>query len=330
MSLGKNVTGLKPIKARLLVPISIGLILLFTAFGFLLVNTLQIGLNEGNWETMKHASLEFKYSLAEQSKTLTALEGLLIRGDKLRKALREKDTSTLLLTYRDTYKELRSQYGITHFYFHGPDLVNLLRLHNPPKKGDKIDRFTARQAEETNQTTSGIELGPLGTFTLRVVTPVWDKGKRIGYLELGKEIEDILSKIHSRGEIEVAVTIKKNALSRSRWEEGMKMLERRGNWDRYPNCVLVYSSLPQFPGELDHYIPEDGHTHFGINTRTEFDNNQWSVLVNPLSDASGNEVGDLIILKNISKLIELRNTGLKWTIFGGLGLLILVLGLVYV
>ncbi len=101
---------------------------------------------------------------------------------------------------------------------------------------------------------SGIELGPLGTFTLRVVRPVYDNGTLIGYLELGKEIEDILAGIQRQSGVELALTIHKRLLKRSDWESSMKMMGRETNWERFPEDVLIYSSLFPFPAEAGKFV----------------------------------------------------------------------------
>ncbi|MCC6933984.1 MAG: hypothetical protein IT292_12170 [Deltaproteobacteria bacterium] len=85
-------------------------------------------------------------------------------------------------------------------YFITPDRTCILRVHKPEKQGDIINRFTTLEAERTGKLAAGIEIGPLGTFTLRVVNPVYSKGMLVGYLELGKEIEDNLKLIHINSE----------------------------------------------------------------------------------------------------------------------------------
>lgn len=50
-------------------------------------------------------------------------------------------------------------------------------MHQPDRYGDIIARATAKQAELTGQRTAGIELGPLGRLSLRVVVP-WDVAER--------------------------------------------------------------------------------------------------------------------------------------------------------
>ena len=70
-----------------------------------------------------------------------------------------------------------SNTNITHFYFHDAHRINLLRVHQPERFGDLISRHTALKAEKSAAMFSGIELGPLGTFTLRSVLPVFNDGK---------------------------------------------------------------------------------------------------------------------------------------------------------
>jgi len=59
-------------------------------------------------------------------------------------------------------------------------------VHKPEKYGDSINRFTALGAEKAGELISSLELGPLGTFTLRSVFPVVEQGQLICYIELGQ------------------------------------------------------------------------------------------------------------------------------------------------
>ena len=127
-----------------------------------------------------------------QTHMLSALEEVLLREPDLIDALRAQDRNRLLSDYDSLFADLRAKHSITHFYFQRPDRINLLRMHKPDKSGDLINRFTTLEAERTGKMVSGIELGPLGTFTIRVVQPVFDGQNLIGYLELGMEIEDLL------------------------------------------------------------------------------------------------------------------------------------------
>src|SRR4030066_27740 len=59
--------------------------------------------------------------------TLSAALYLLMQDDVLRRGLAAHDRDALLQRAAPLFKELHDRYHITHFYFSGPDRVNLLR-----------------------------------------------------------------------------------------------------------------------------------------------------------------------------------------------------------
>ncbi|MFW6374536.1 MAG: PAS domain S-box protein [Thermodesulfobacteriota bacterium] len=226
----------------------------------------------------------------------------IIRDRQMRADLRAKDRERLLSRYQAWFADIRKDYGVTHFYFLDAARVCLLRVHKPGKSGDRIDRFTAQEAERTGRSAAGIELGPLGTFTLRVVRPVVEDGQRLGYVELGKEIENVLQALHDDPAVELAVTIHKEALDRSQWESGMRMLNREPDWNRFPQKALIYYSTPRFPEELDRYVDCGVHTHAHTLKDLSFLNRTWRVVFLPLHDVSGSEVGDLVVMYDVSRM----------------------------
>ncbi|MCD4829785.1 MAG: PAS domain S-box protein [Candidatus Cloacimonetes bacterium] len=286
---------------RLLIPLALSLMLLVGGFSLVLFNVQQEHLNHINRDKLDQAVGGITQLLIEQSKALEALTDVFLHDEGLRDALKRQDRQALLAAREDTFAHLRDDFNITHFHFHGPDRVNLLRMHMPDKSGDLIDRFTAREAERTGRTASGIELGMLGTFTLRIVQPVFDGDTLIGYMEIGKEIEDILASIHKNSEIELAVVIHKNALDRNNWEAGMEMLGRDADWDRFPDDALIYTSMPDFPSALESFINEDDHLRHAVTAKVEWDGRTLQLAVAELIDVSGADVGNLIVLHDISE-----------------------------
>ncbi|MCI5220042.1 MAG: hypothetical protein D3914_12860, partial [Candidatus Electrothrix sp. LOE2] len=82
----------------------------------------------------------------EAEKNLRALLLVLRENPVLRQQFMDRDRKTLLETSRSLERNLRQDYQITHFYFHLPDRINFLRVHQPQRYGDRIDRVTLRQA----------------------------------------------------------------------------------------------------------------------------------------------------------------------------------------
>jgi PAS domain S-box-containing protein len=292
--------SVRPVQRRLLIPLAVVLTLLIGGFGFVLVRTHERWMNKSSGQVLLGASDELSFVLAEQAESLAAIEEVLLLDEGLHDALKRQDRRRLLADFGPIFALLRDKYGITHFYFQRPDRVNLLRVHKPEKNGDLIDRVTTINAERSGQAAQGIELGPLGTFTLRVVRPIFSGNTLIGYLELGKEIEDILVRIRAEYHVELAVVIRKDALKRTAWESGMQMLGRRFSWDQYADKVLIYSSLEPFPAEGDTFVQRARPVRSSIS-KAEFDGKSWRILSVPLVAASGAEVGDLILLSDVSE-----------------------------
>ena len=316
----------KPVRNRLLIPLVVVLLLLGGGFRTSLLYIQKQNIAEKAKNTLERATDKFYNGLAEQSDELDGYTEILANDPRLKDALKRQDRQALLDTYDDLFLHLREEHNLTHFYFHRPDRVNLLRVHKPGKNGDLINRFTALEAERTGQTAFGIELGPLGTFTLRTVTPVYDGDVLIGYIELGKEIEDVLVDISADKNLEVIATIHKDVLNRAKWEAGMEMLGRDNNWNQFEDIAIIYSSfLSGFPDKLESFMPESAHIHEEITAEVKFDKHDWLVLISPLIDVSSIEVGDLMILLDISE----DNATFYRFLFTGAGLTFVVLAILF-
>jgi len=291
-------TAFKPIRSRLMLPLIAVILLLIIGLAVTIVALQRNSLNESRHRIMNDVMKDITLVIGEQSKALNAISTILLNDVGLRDALKRQDRQGLLASYGDIFAELRASHDITHFYFHSPDRVNLLRIHKSEMHGDLINRFTAIEAERTAKTASGIELGPLGTFTLRVVQPVFDGDTLVGYMELGKEIEDILNHVYQKTGIEMMVTIHKSALDQAQQDAHMEMLDYQANWD---NDALIYSTLSSLSTRAGSLVIHNGHIPENIFKEIVFDGKTWRVLVSPLADVSGTVVGNLVLLYNISK-----------------------------
>jgi hypothetical protein len=191
-----------------------------------------------------------------------------------------------------------------------------MRLHKPDKYGDEINRFTTLQAEKTGETSHGIELGPLGTFTLRVVEPWYDGDQLIGYLEMGEEIEHITRKLHHILRVEIYVVIEKKFLDREGWQAGMRMLGRNAQWDRFPSVVMVDQTQDVLPEPLAGFLAEEHHTSKVTDVKVSFNNRHYRSRFIHLYDASGVGVGDMVVMTDVTDMV--RNLRDSISIIGGI------------
>jgi len=319
----------KPVLRRIFPALTVLLLLLIGGFVGLLVRMHHERLIEVSRQDAQEVLNGLRQLLDDQSKALAAVQETLVGDANLTVALKAGDRDRLLATYHPLLKQLHARYRISHFYFSDTNRVCVLRVHKPEKYGDRFNRFTALEAERTGETASGIELGPLGTFTLRVVRPVFDSGGLIGYLELGKEIEDVLDAAGNVEGMEKVLLIRKNMLDRSRWEEGMRMMNRKADWDRFPDCVISYSSIP-FPKEAERLIGGVRNGSGDTPGQLRFDSKDWRMMPHPMSDASGQRVGELLLLQDVTvlKAAHYRLKTIAGT--GAVVLLTVLLGLIFV
>ena len=163
-------------------------------------------------QQIEHILHSLNLSFDFQTRILITLQDLILSDGETAVLMQNYQREKLLQRYQARFQTLLTTHGITHFYFHTAEGINLLRLHQVDRHGDKIERFTLRQAKQTGVLSSGFEIGPQGTFTLRVVKPVYSNQELVGFLELGREIKGLLAEFHSLENVEVAFLIHKNAI----------------------------------------------------------------------------------------------------------------------
>ena len=289
---------LKSVKKRLFIPLSTAIILLITSFVIVLFLLQESHTRHDTQQTLSTAKKGLQHTLENQIKLMESLENDLVNDPLLYKALKEKDRKQLLDYYETLNQHYKSIHSITHFYFHLPDRSNLVRLHQPQRFGDIISRHTLLEAERTRKLSAGLELGSFGTFTLRVVKPVFAQGELIGYVELGKEIEDILSNVQQHHKVELALLVPKNYLDKEAWEKGMIMLHRAHNWDAYKDFAISYSSNEELTHSLVKLVNTNQKTE--LISEVDLQDKSWRVILSPLYDAQDEAVARLMILSDIS------------------------------
>jgi len=242
----------------------------------------------------------YRDDVTHHANTLEAVMEVIRHDRALRTAFARRDRVTLLEHAAVYYPNLRQQFGITHFYFTTPDRVNLLRVHQPKRHGDRIDRFTTLEAVRTGQTARGVELGPLGTLTLRVVMPWYEQGHLLGYVELGIEIDRILQTMQSFTHMPLFVLIAKDFLKREDWESGMRMLGRNPEWDRFPHAVLSIQASDALPEALAHRLAQGLPPASSPALTTEQASSAYRAVFLPLHDAAGRQVAGMVGLVDVS------------------------------
>ena len=261
-------------------------------------------------ESVNGAQKLFTILETREISKMKAVSETLIMDPQVRDAFAAKDRSRLLELTAPLYSSLKSE-GITNWMFHTPepDMSVFLRLHNPSKFGDHLNRFMDREVARTHAIVTGNELAKAG-FAVRILRPFYDShGAVTGYVEFGEELGQFIHAMKSQTGDDYGLLLSKKFVDRQFWADSNAVWKRRDNWNDHPSFVLADKTsstdrIIQFEGDvaavsdqgkvLEHF--RDGNSVF---VRGIF----------PIRDAAGNIVGAMFVVRVISGFfLTLRHT----------------------
>jgi len=232
---------------------------------------------------------------------MTAVGETLLVNPQIRDALAARDRARLLELTAPLYPDLKRE-GITNWMFETtePQMAVFLRLHNPAKFGDQLNRFIDREVVRTHALVRGNDLGKAG-FAVRVLRPVYDaQGGLAGYVEFGEEIGEFIREMKGQTGDDYGLLLSKQFVDRQFWADSSAVWHRRDNWDDNPTFVLADKTtdnnrIIQFQGELA-AIPAQGEAL----ERLQEGGSVFVRGIFPIRNAAGNTVGAMFVVRDIS------------------------------
>jgi diguanylate cyclase (GGDEF)-like protein len=319
--------GTSYLRMLFLTPVAISILIVAFLFSMLLYKYKYSESHEGEISINTSAQTFYNASISTDTQALKAIMHTLLQDEKLSDLLTKDDRAALLDHYAPLFEDLRREYRITHFYFTRKDRVNLLRIHAPLRYGDVIERITMHQAVNSGSPAYGLEMGPLGTFTLRLVAPVYNKDTQelSGYVELGMEIDHVINKIQDFFDVQVFTFIHKEFLDREEWENGMRIFGLTPHWDNFPAMVLSgklkHDLSPQL---IEHFMSTEPIKNNSI-LYIEKQNIYYHVHILPLYDIGDRVVAQMIMLSDVTNdMLDTKKTIYLGNIIAFVGGIILI------
>ncbi|MBI3148971.1 MAG: histidine kinase [Betaproteobacteria bacterium] len=235
----------------------------------------------------------------DTNKMMATLRAMMV-DEAMEEAFRRGDRGALALQGGELFRGLSTAHKITHLYFIRPDLVSLYRFHSPEVFGDEIRRVTLQEARENQKPAHGLELGPMGTLTLRLVAPWRQGGELLGYLEIGEEIEHLLDEIRDALGIDLLVLVDKHYLTPEQWQRGLELMHRRGDWARFDHHAVLAQTAEQLPAALDEGLLQGLLAGAADEIRDQGRSIHLASV--PITDAGGRHLGDLVVMRDITAL----------------------------
>lgn len=289
------------IKKHVLVPL--GLVLLVVlGISVLCIYLLQhwrlreeLEKSRGDVEHLLSAKMEEDVGL------LSGMIHFLEESEELQKAWQTRDRRALLNSSAPLLNNRQSRHRVSQVCFIDKERICFLRAHNPSLCGDKINRSTIESAVLHKKSVYGIESGPLGSLTLRVVHPWFIKGELSGYIELGEDIEYLVHQMAETLKVSLVFTVDKTWLDRFAWEKGAQAGQHEASWDLLPSSVLIEHTMKVLPAELIEFIKSSPDRSEGPSGELLANGRKYHVAGVALRDAGNRRIGEILVINDITR-----------------------------
>ena len=243
----------------------------------------------------------FAISEAREIRKMAALTQSLNLNPRIGDALLARDRESLIEMTAPFFMNLKDD-GITDFTFHTQELdpAVFLRLNDPARSGDHMDRFMDKEVATKLTMVTGNEMGKAG-FAVRTIAPMFGShGEVAGYVEFGEELGQFLHAMKATTGDDYGLLLDKKYVNQQFWADSNATLNRRDNWNDGPNYVMGDKTsnsdrVFDFKGDL-RAVPANGEALESFHEgKSEFVRGVF-----PIQDVAGNRVGAIFVVRDIT------------------------------
>jgi methyl-accepting chemotaxis protein len=296
------------VKFKLLPIILIGIAMLTGIFYYASMNVMENNLNTVSLDGVKTAKEIFYNLQANDEKMLSSTMDVFFTNKEFKEVYLKNNRTELYNYGQPIFKQLKEQFGITHFYFHLTNGTNFVRLHSKDKYGDLITRKTFKKSVDSNGFGSGLELGQTA-FALRVVHPYYDGSNLIGYVELGEEIDHFLKVMKEQTGNDYGIFIKKQYINQNDWKSTRSAHGLKDNYNDLEKYVVIDTTregISEFAARDEDRlsnIADSGE----IFQSSRAGSSSYVTGGFPLYDAGGVIVGTVVVVMDVTSIANAAN-----------------------
>ena len=285
----------EPLFRHLLIGISAVLVFFAIMFEVVLLQHFHRHVTDDARKSIADLSLGMHATLYQQALGMSMVLQTVLHDTQTQQEMKAYDAHALKTHWQPLFKHLQRTHGITHFTFFDTTRSALVRLHRDERQ-DTVERYTLLEAQRSQKMVWGVEIGKFGMLVLRTVHPVFDGGVLIGYIEIGKPIEDIFRLLHVNLSSHFAVLIDKVHIQKKMWDEYASAYKEAFGWDKFEKSVVAFVSRKTFPYAM-HLDAIDDEL---VYNEMVFDGKTWVMYKKALHDSSGNRIGDIVVMHDIT------------------------------
>ena len=287
----------------LLLPMCFVVVILVSGSDFLLLHLYRLNLNRHLKLINDTISGELAIDLENQGSGLAeTLESLSMTPSIQSTSFSTVSGNELRKRWQPLFDKLKDK-GMEIMAFYDSRMQCVLRMQSSKIKNNELNIASFLKAEKTKQPVLGLELID-GELTLRALQPIVKNGKIDGYIELGKDIDDILETRHNLSGGMLVVLAEKSRMNRENWEIQMHESRIATHWDLLPDEVVVYTSshLSKSDSELLFYLAFRASSRFDEDLK--YNNKTWRAGINYIYNSSGTKIAEIIALTDTTASLE--------------------------
>ncbi len=328
----RTFTSRMSLLSRLLIPLASMLIILLGGIGVFFWLQQQEVRNERVAAEITKVELNFNIIQKYQVSTLSTILHLVSSDLDLKKDIQTGDPANLLAGWQPTLDRIRQDYHLNHINLLNANQKCLVCDLSIPSHDLGSSNAVVQASAKSKTAASGSEFDPSDTLTLWVVQPIFLDGSLIGFLELGKSVAELIQELDIPPGTDLSVILGKENLHEAVWNENLRLLGQQSDWDRFQNTAVVYSTKAQISDSFITWMEENSQ-EFADGQRSQkisLAGEEWQVTAIPLTDFTGSEVGNMLVMVDITadQAAFTRLMTLAGSVIGVL--LTMVLGSVYV
>ena len=277
------------------------LVLVFVVAAFVVVGEWLLDRNERDSADQGAEAVQnlLRLQLDKDAGLMHATVDAMTNDAVLREAMRHDDREAVLRRVQPLFAEFRDRHRITHLSFIRPNREMLVRVHEPEREDDGIDRGTMLDEATRGAPSHGLDLGEQGRLTLRSIMAWRDHDTLIGFVELGEDIAPMAEDLHGVLGVDLLVTVQKEFLKRDKWEDAGRVESHPGGWDQLPFSVVAAQTVKTLPPALTPAVLQGPYPR-KADVTTEAGHKVLMVSVLPLIDVAQREIGNVVVLRDIT------------------------------
>jgi len=190
----RNMTNIR-LKLRIILPFVVGGVILFAMFLFGSYREQNNNIDRQVADNLQTIEQIYQTLLQEHTEQLESALELVAADRRITQALRRQDRKALLKAAAPLFERLQSRHHITRLAFHDATRTNLVRLHDPGRSGDRVNTLNVLDAMESGKAAHGVEVDSAGKLVLRAVLPIRLNRRLRGYVEVGKELDELFRQV---------------------------------------------------------------------------------------------------------------------------------------